>query len=150
MRIVIDIIGRPAPKGSPRIVRNKGSRKIKVLKDSEKTEIWHETVARAALRAMEGKRQPAFVHRALYARLMFRFRRPAGHFTKRGTLRASAPAYPAVKPDIDKLVRATLDPLEGIIYDNDSRIVQLLVTKRYLEPGEAEGAHIELRRFGAF
>ncbi len=149
MTIVLEVAGRPAPKGSPRIVRNKGSRKIKVLKDSDKTEMWHECVARSAARALKGRPQPAFVHQALAARLIFWFPRPSGHFSKnkskRGQLVPSAPAHPAVKPDIDKLVRATLDPLEGIVFDNDSRIVELCATKRYLDGHHFEGAYIELR-----
>jgi len=39
--------------------------------------------------------------------------------------------YPAKKPDLDKLVRAVLDALTGIIYADDARVVALSATKRY-------------------
>jgi Holliday junction resolvase RusA-like endonuclease len=40
-------------------------------------------------------------------------------------------ALPATTPDIDKLVRATLDPLRGVCIRDDSRIVSLHVSKQY-------------------
>lgn len=42
--------------------------------------------------------------------------------------------YPAVTPDIDKLTRAVLDALKGVIAD-DARITDLHVTKRYATGG---------------
>lgn len=49
---------------------------------------------------------------------------------------------PAVRPDLDKLARCTLDALIGVAFDDDSRIVRLHVYKEYAsEPGQ-EGACI--------
>lgn len=52
---------------------------------------------------------------------------------------------PAVKPDIDKLTRAVLDGLAdgGLLYD-DSRVVELHVTKRYATSGEFPGVGIDV------
>lgn len=52
---------------------------------------------------------------------------------------------PAVKPDIDKLTRSTLDGLTdgGLLYD-DSRVVELHVTKRYATPGDQPGVGIDV------
>lgn len=41
-----------------------------------------------------------------------------------------------VRPDIDKLCRAALDPLTGILIKDDSYIVKLTATKRYAYEGE--------------
>ena len=139
--IVLEIVGHPAPKGSPRVVRR--GKNIHVLKDSKKTETWHKCVACEALAVLGDRQLPIFCDQALRVRLEFRLRRPVGHFGKRG-LRPSARPHPSVKPDLDKLVRATLDPLEGVVFDGDSRIVAIDATKRYLETGEAEGARIEI------
>lgn len=38
------------------------------------------------------------------------------------------------KPDIDKLVRAALDPMSGILFQDDSQIVSLHASKQYGEP----------------
>lgn len=40
-------------------------------------------------------------------------------------------ARPAKQPDIDKLVRAVLDALTGVCYDDDAQVVMLLATKQY-------------------
>ncbi|HEY2936934.1 MAG TPA: RusA family crossover junction endodeoxyribonuclease [Gaiellaceae bacterium] len=61
----------------------------------------------------------------------FFFVRPGGHFKKDGTLRASARRLPTVKPDADKLVRAVLDALTGVLYVDDAQVVWLTVRKAY-------------------
>lgn len=39
--------------------------------------------------------------------------------------------FPAVAPDADKLARSCLDALTGVVYTDDSRVVDLFVQKRY-------------------
>jgi crossover junction endodeoxyribonuclease RusA len=146
-QVVISVLGTPAPKGSPRvIVRGPGGVPLKsprVIKDGPGTEAWHSIVAYTAQRAMVG--MVPFVGVALRVSVIFRLRRPQGHYGKKG-LRRSAPPYPSVKPDLDKLVRATMDPLEGVVFDGDSRIVDTLARKRYAELGEPEGAELVIAR----
>jgi crossover junction endodeoxyribonuclease RusA len=50
------------------------------------------------------------------------------------------------KPDIDKLARAVLDALTGILYRDDSEVVRLDVTKRYAAPTEAPSVRITIMR----
>lgn len=38
---------------------------------------------------------------------------------------------PTVKPDIDKLTRAVLDAMTGVVYEDDAQIVLLIAEKRY-------------------
>jgi len=85
---------------------------------------------------------PVYVETALRVILGFRLARPSGHWGKNG-LNATGrrTPYPIVKPDIDKLTRATLDSMIGTIYDDDSRICEKIVTKTYADPGD-EGATI--------
>jgi len=42
--------------------------------------------------------------------------------------------YPDRKPDIENCAKSCLDGMQGIIYTNDSRIVDLNLKKRYGEP----------------
>jgi Holliday junction resolvase RusA-like endonuclease len=65
-------------------------------------------------------------------RVAFRLPRPKGHYGRRG-LRPSAPAYPNVMPDLDKLARAILDALTGIVWRDDAQVVRLDVEKIYHE-----------------
>lgn len=39
--------------------------------------------------------------------------------------------YPAVRPDIDNYAKAILDALNGIIFSDDGKIVELQIFKRY-------------------
>jgi Holliday junction resolvase RusA-like endonuclease len=42
---------------------------------------------------------------------------------------------PTVPPDLDKLIRAVLDALTGIVYLDDAQVVEIQATKSYGEPG---------------
>ena len=50
--------------------------------------------------------------------------------------------YPSVYPDLDKLVRSTLDALNKGVIDDDSRIVDLDAKKRYVTGNGFMGARI--------
>ena len=47
---------------------------------------------------------------------------------------------PIVKPDVDKLARAVLDALTGVVFTDDARVVSLVAEKHYAEG--PTGAHI--------
>ena len=72
--------------------------------------------------------------------------RPKSHFgtgRNAGKLKPSAPKYPAVKPDVDKLSRAVHDALTiANVIDDDSRIVIDHNEKHYAV--EQTGASIEV------
>ena len=127
-------VGEPAPKGSTRAFVRAG--RAIVTATNKRTKPWEATVAHAAIEA--GARQ---VEGPVSVLLDFYFTRPVGHFGKRG-LRASAPAYPAVKPDLDKLTRAVLDALTGVCWRDDSRVVSIRATKRYAIPDEFAGVAV--------
>lgn len=76
--------------------------------------------------------------------IIFRLDRPKTHFRSgrfSDSIKISAPKYPIVRPDIDKLTRAILDALTGIVYKDDSQVVELDVKKRY---GYPEGVKIKI------
>lgn len=74
--------------------------------------------------------------------LAFSLPRPKSHLGKRGLL-PSAPAYPTVKPDIDKLSRACLDAMKAIVYRDDAQIVTKTATKLYAS-AEGPGVLVEV------
>ncbi len=43
---------------------------------------------------------------------------------------------PAVKPDLDKLVRATMDALKSVLYVDDGQVTELRAKKKYAEGPE--------------
>ena len=72
---------------------------------------------------------------------VFYFARPRGHFgigRNINRLRASAPEHMTTMPDVDKLVRCTLDALVGVLIKDDAQVVNLGAGKRYGEPERAE------------
>lgn len=46
--------------------------------------------------------------------------------------------YPSVRPDIDKLVRSTLDALKGVLYLDDAQVVDVAARKNYGTPERVE------------
>lgn len=144
--VCIDVLGTPAPKGSNRAMV-RGGRAVFVPGGSKVNQVklksWDVSVREAALEAVGSRAEPVFSHVALAVAIVFRLVRPGGHWAKKGGLRPSAPLSPQVKPDVDKLARATIDSLSGLVFDDDARIVRLVVSKEYATPGR-EGAEIRV------
>ena len=143
MIVTFEVAGTPAPKGSMRAVPIQGGRAALAPGGSdvgrEKLKSWNVAVREAAA-AIWGAElvQPAgplFVDTPLFVQVVFRVARPASQWHPRGGLRKSAPAYPLKKPDLDKLVRATMDAMKGTIYDDDARIVAKIPVKVFAAPG---------------
>ena len=133
------IVGTPAPQGSKRHVG--GGR---LIESSAKVKPWRETVA-ADLATYAGTFPDGSVHLAA----TFLLRRPKGHWgigRKAGQLRSSAPSLPAVKPDLDKLLRALCDAIAmaGVVR-GDQQITTITAAKRYARADEATGVRIALR-----
>lgn len=136
--ITIEVRGLPAPQGSKRHVGH-GI----MVESSKAVGPWREAVRTETQRVMKlpGPEGAWGVPLAgpLCVRLFFRLSRPKSHYrTGRNAhlLRDSAPAYPAVKPDGDKLERAVWDGLTaGGAYGDDSQIVQWSGYKVYGQPG---------------
>ncbi len=52
-------------------------------------------------------------------------------------------AWPATRPDLDKLARAVLDALTGVAFTDDSRVVELACSKRYATNNDdPPGVHV--------
>lgn len=142
--ITIEVLGVPAPKGSARAMMVGGRPRVIAsgsTANQSRLKSWDVALREAARDAVGAATSPPFVGSPLRLEILFRMRRPSGHWSKRGGLLPSAPRYPATKPDSSKLLRATEDSLNGILFDDDSRIVSTLVDKIYAEPG-FEGATI--------
>lgn len=137
--IEIDVVGTPAPQGSKRHL----GRGI-LVESSKAVGPWREAVVAACrVAGHDGKRLDG----PLVLRVTFRLPRPASHYGTRGLTKAGHVAEPDKRPDLDKLVRSTLDALTtAAVIADDSRIVRLSSQKRYLDPGESPGALIHLDR----
>jgi crossover junction endodeoxyribonuclease RusA len=144
-QLAFTVFGRPASQGSHRIVPTKQGPRM--VDDSARTRPWRQAIAAEAIGARNG--QPnAFWTAPVQVIATFHLARPKAH-VRSGRhwphLRDSAPSRPASKPDIDKLARALLDALTGVLWRDDAQVTDLVVRKRYAVPGEPERADIEIR-----
>jgi Holliday junction resolvase RusA-like endonuclease len=133
------VAGQPGTKGSARaFVR--GGRAIITNDAGEKAKCWAAKVTDAAREAMAGA---APFDGPVVVGIVFHLPRPQSHYL-RGQLRASAPIYVTTKPDGDKLVRCSWDALTGVVFTDDSRIVEWSGSKVYSDAGRV-GAAFSIR-----
>lgn len=123
--------GTPAPQGSKRHVG--GGR---MVESSKLVKPWREAVVHAVIEARRAIGHTTILD-AVTVLATFYVKRPKSHFRTGANshlLRDGAPAYPQTKPDLDKVVRATLDALTTAeAYRDDAQVVRLNVTKAYAD-----------------
>lgn len=133
--IAFVVHGIPQPAGSKKGFFIPKLHRVVITDDAKKSRPWKALVSDAAAQAMAG--QAMLTAGALMLTVRFFMPRPKGHFGRRGLL-PSAPAFPAVKPDCTKLLRAVEDAINGIVLRDDAQIVYQVVSKEYGEPARAE------------
>nr|WP_272925049.1 RusA family crossover junction endodeoxyribonuclease [Streptomyces sp. SID8377] len=120
--LVVTARGVPGPQGSKTRTASGGMRE-----SSAKVKPWRDTVAWRALEARTKKRGWRPLLGPVALSVVFTFDRPKSHYGKgrnASRLLPSAPVRPDVKPDLDKILRATLDALTtGGVYRDDAQVV---------------------------
>jgi Holliday junction resolvase RusA-like endonuclease len=132
--------GVPQPGGSKRAFVVAG--RAVVTEDCKKSKPWRAVVALCA----EAHYQGPPLDGPLSLEITFTFPRPAGHYgtgKRAAVVRASAPKYPTVKPDTTKLIRSLEDALKGVVWRDDSQVVEQTARKIY---GDRPGALVCIRR----
>ncbi|MGI9136400.1 MAG: RusA family crossover junction endodeoxyribonuclease [Candidatus Nanopelagicales bacterium] len=125
MSFELRVFGTPAPQGSKRHVG--GGRMVEA---SKKVQPWREAIVTECQRTGLADTRVDF---PVSIAITFYLQRPAGH---RGThgIKPSAPIYPHRTPDLDKLVRSTLDGLtQAALWVDDARVVILTAYKTYAD-----------------
>lgn len=154
------IIGHPTPQGdltaAPIMRRDesgvavpvigRGGRPVVKLRHSNTKSLtpWRNDVAKEAIAAGWPGLGVAALDEAVVVRLTFFFVRPDNHFgTGRNAdvLKDSSPLYPErTGGDLDKLTRAVLDALTGLVWKDDKRVVTLHPRRRYAAQERVEVA----------
>ena len=143
MTLTFRVYGTPAPQGSKRHVGNGV-----MVESSAKVKPWRQDVKHAALDALpEGYEAPAG---PVAVRVHFTLPRPRSHYgtgRNAATVKPGAPEYHSGRPDVDKLLRSTLDALTaaGVLRD-DNQVAALEGFKWY---GQHPGAHITVNAMEA-
>lgn len=130
--IAFTVIGHAEPQGSTKAFNVPGKRYPVVTSDNPNLKDWRHLVAYTAQQHARGGPMYGGVH----VTLAFALRRPK-------SLPKSTRQH-LKKPDIDKLARAILDALTGILFHDDSEVVRLEVTKRYAALDAAPGVAITI------
>lgn len=138
--MIIHVVGTPAPQGSKRgfpVKRKNGTIGVALTESAgAPLKSWREDVRTAATaEAKEHGWATPPRGTPIDMAVTFYLRRPKSHYRTGANahlLRADAPIYPTGKPDVDKLLRATLDALTSAgIYDDDSTVVHVDLRKSY-------------------
>lgn len=117
--------GTPAPKGSVRAipVRNRPSGAVIVPDNAPRLRDWTRAVSDAVSRVAE-QTGASVIPGPVRVSVRFLLPRPKSAPKRRRT-------WPDRKPDVDKLARAVLDPMRGVVFEDDARVVGLLAEKDY-------------------
>lgn len=137
--LVFTVFGVAQPQGSARAFMPKGSRFPIVTSDNPQLKGWRQLVAQAASQALAGAGQ--FEEGPVRVVAEFYLPRPKSLKDK--------PAPHMTRPDVDKLARAIGDALTGVVWRDDSQVVQLKVSKFYAGVGESPRAVIAVTPLAA-
>lgn len=123
---VIYVPGKPEPQGSMKgyVVRSKTGALHAAVTHGKSTELnaWRNLIALAAATTMAHERLK-MLDEPLELHLHFVLAKPKSA-RKRDI-------WPAKRPDLDKLLRSTLDALTGVVFSDDARVVKLRAEKDY-------------------
>lgn len=124
--LTFTVEGEAIPQGRPRFTRNGHAY------DPEKSRDYKERVAFAASWAMRGqeafpKEIPLKCVIAIWQKMPKRFTKKQKELAENEFLR------PTVKPDLDNIVKAITDAMNGIVYADDAQIVDLVCGKYYAQ-----------------
>lgn len=132
--LVFSVFGVPQPQGSAKAFMPRNARFPVVTSDNPKVKGWRQLVAQAASQALNGRG----LHLEGPVRLCANFYLP------RPKSLGAKPKSHLTRPDVDKLARAIGDALTGVVWRDDSQIVQFKVSKYYAGVGESPRADIAI------
>ena len=129
MTFEFEVLGTPVPQGSMRAFLPKGWDRPIITSDNKKLKAWRAQVSQMAVLLWNHKPLPRTIPIKLF--LTFYFLRP----------KSNKDVHKTTKPDVDKLCRAILDSLTGIVYEDDSQVIKAVIYKLY---GDVERVEIDL------
>lgn len=129
--LAFTVVGTPVPQGSMRAFVPKGWTRPIITAANSKTKPWRQEVAGTAdTEIFNSDFKPLMNCEPVYVRIEFYFERPKS--TKASVV------HKITKPDVDKLLRSVLDALTGIVFKDDSQVIECEILKRFGSPARAE------------
>ncbi len=118
----LEVRGIPKPQGSMRAFVVKG-RPI-ITSSTKGLKAWRNLVALTA----QAKAPQELIEGPLHIDLDFKLPKPKAEPKRKRT-------WPSRRPDLDKLIRAILDALTGIVFRDDSQVIGIYAAKDWGTPG---------------
>ncbi len=144
------VVGTPVPQGSARAFAGKGKAAGRAFLTNDPTgsiSKWRGDIKGAFERGLPEPDDFEPVDHAVSMRLAFRIARQKSHFLPitrsrlAPELRLDAPEWVVGGADLDKLVRAVLDALTGVVYVDDCQVVVIGATKQF---GDRPGVDVRV------
>jgi Holliday junction resolvase RusA-like endonuclease len=125
---MIDLViyGKPIGKARPRFGRNKGTGKV-VTFTPQKTKHYEQEIATTAQCAMFGKELMEGPVKVEIRAFFFHAKKTGSHVSR---------------PDIDNIVKAILDGLNGVAFKDDAAVAMLLASKQYVNDEAQERVEV--------
>lgn len=127
--------GEPVGKGRPRIGRVGNHARMFT---PAKTVNYEGLIALAAQTAMQGRElitNPVLVEMHMLLSI------PQSMSKKRKALAEAGQLFPTKKPDMDNVIKAIYDALNGVVWKDDVQVVDAIVSKRY---GTSPGVRVRV------
>ena len=123
--IYFEVFGVAQPKGSARAFMPKGARFPVVTSTNKNLKTWEQTIRgelQQVMRTIDGGILAALFLAPVAVGLRFHLPRPTSKKKAK---------YPTSKPDVDKLARAAIDALSGVLFKDDNQVVAVQARKVY-------------------
>src|SRR5207245_3800195 len=128
-RLEFFVAGYPQTHGSVRAILPRGSKHPVVIHDrSKELAQWRAGIALMATGVLAAKRLPMFAGPVI-VRLSFSLAPPAGR-SMNTPKQVWQWQFPWRRPDLDKLQRAVLDAITGVLFSDDGQVVRLEAVKQ--------------------
>ena len=141
--------GTPKPQGSKKTFFNhKTGKAVMVEAAGDPLKKWRKRVAEEA--SVHYFSEPASdpFTKCVRVSLIFRLKRPKSHYRTGKFSDVLKEEHVATRhgkrPDADKLARAVLDGLTGVVFVDDSQVFDLSVLKTWQKRDEPEGCHVKV------
>lgn len=119
----------PYGKGRPRFSMGSGYPRAYTPEKTRRFEMHFSDIAHGAM--MRAGLVPTYD--AIRLRITAYFPIPKSYSKKKHDECVAGVIKPTVKPDIDNVVKAALDAMNGVVYDDDKQVFEVIVTKRYTD-----------------
>jgi Holliday junction resolvase RusA-like endonuclease len=135
------VAGEPVPQGSTKSFYIEKLNRVVTTHGNRNTDRWRHRIANEAQRCNEDRPLSFYCedrNLGYVVRMQFHFTKPKSMPKKRN--------LNTKRPDLDKLVRAVLDGITGVLIPDDAQVISISALKCYCDGTHQPGLSISVRR----